>query len=148
MQSELQPGAMYNAMIVEVQENGMFIEMVPGGVIVFLPSSQIQSKFIGHPGTLGYKPGQEVTVKYFGRDPVTGQLQVSKKALSIPPLSGISEYQTQMDHQLLPQERTSSHNSVEKSSSSNTRKYRRRTNGSENKQWWDEEQSSNAKQQK
>ena len=30
--------SMYNAMIVEVQENGMFIEMVPGGVIVFLPS--------------------------------------------------------------------------------------------------------------
>lgn len=74
-------------MIIDIQDNGLFLEMVPGGTFAFLHSSHIQNKFLGHPGTLGYRPGQEICVKYFGKDPVTGQLQVSRKALMVPPLS-------------------------------------------------------------
>lgn len=108
--------------------------MVPGGVVTFLPSSHIQSKFIGNPSTLGYKPGQEMSVKYFGRDPVTGQLQVSKKALSIPPLSIISEFQSQKNKLVEKTKRTTSTRTLPARS---VRKVRR---GSVQKrrQWWED----------
>lgn len=124
-------------MIVEVQENGLFLEMVPGGVIAFLPSSHIQSKFLGHPGSLGYGPGQHIAVKYFGRDPVTGQLQVSKKALTIPSLVSLREDQLEVGHTHEVERSTAQtsppHTSgVRTGPSVSRRKQRRR--------WWDEEE--------
>ena len=86
-------------MIIDIQDNGLFLEMVSGGAIAFLHSSHIQNKFLGHPGTLGYRPGQEICVKYFGRDPVTGQLQVSRKALMVPPLGESLEHQSENNGQ-------------------------------------------------
>lgn len=36
---------------------------------------------IQHPSALGLEVGQELKVKYFGRDPATGQMRLSRRAL-------------------------------------------------------------------
>ena len=38
---------------------------------------------IAHPSALGLIVGQEMRVKYYGRDPVSGSLRVSRKALTV-----------------------------------------------------------------
>ncbi|KAH9642991.1 hypothetical protein HF086_013552 [Spodoptera exigua] len=40
---------------------------------------------IMHPSVLGLDVGSEIQVKYFGRDPVSGQVRLSRKVLSSPP---------------------------------------------------------------
>ena len=39
---------------------------------------------IRHPSALGMEVGKEIAVKYFGRDPATGSMRLSRKALSTP----------------------------------------------------------------
>lgn len=34
-----------------------------------------------HPSSLGLEIGQEIQVKYFGRDPVSGLMRISRKVL-------------------------------------------------------------------
>ena len=80
-----------------------------------------------------------MSVKYFGRDPVTGQLQVSKKALSIPPLGGMTEFQSQVNKLVektrgSPARRTSARSLPARS---NVRKVRR-TNVQKRGQWWED----------
>ena len=36
---------------------------------------------VHHPEVLGFKVGDEISVKYLGRDPVTGQVRLSRKVL-------------------------------------------------------------------
>ena len=36
---------------------------------------------IHHPSALGLTEGQEISVKYFGRDPVSGSMRLSRKVL-------------------------------------------------------------------
>ncbi|OWR55806.1 polyribonucleotide nucleotidyltransferase [Danaus plexippus plexippus] len=38
-----------------------------------------------HPSALGLTVGSEIQVKYFGRDPVSGQMRLSRKVLTSPP---------------------------------------------------------------
>ena len=49
---------------------------------VFLPNSQLDARKVAHPSALGLQLGQEIQVKYFGRDPVTGAVRLSRKALT------------------------------------------------------------------
>ena len=39
---------------------------------------------VNHPSALGFEVGQEISVKYFGRDPVSGKMRLSRKALMAP----------------------------------------------------------------
>lgn len=36
---------------------------------------------VSHPSALGIQVGQDVSVKYFGRDPASGKIRLSRKAL-------------------------------------------------------------------
>lgn len=42
---------------------------------------------IAHPSALGLEVGQEIQVKYFGRDPVSGFMRLSRKVLQGPATS-------------------------------------------------------------
>lgn len=42
---------------------------------------------MAHPSALGLEVGQEIQVKYFGRDPVSGFMRLSRKVLQ--PATGI-----------------------------------------------------------
>ena len=36
---------------------------------------------VGHASALGFSVGQDISVKYFGRDPASGQMRLSRKAI-------------------------------------------------------------------
>lgn len=40
---------------------------------------------VAHPSALGLEVGQEMQVKYFGRDPVSGLMRLSRKVLQTVP---------------------------------------------------------------
>jgi len=42
---------------------------------------------VNHPSALGIEEGQEIQIKYFGRDPVSGIMRLSRKVLQGPPAS-------------------------------------------------------------
>lgn len=48
---------------------------------MFLPNSQLAAGKVSHPSVLGLQVGQEIHVKYFGRDPSTGQARLSRRAV-------------------------------------------------------------------
>ena len=49
---------------------------------MFLPNSQLSSKKVSHPSVLDLQVGSQIQVKYFGRDPATGQVRLSRKVLT------------------------------------------------------------------
>lgn len=49
---------------------------------MFLPNSQLATRKVSHPSALGLEVGQEIQVKYFGRDPASGQVRLSRKAVT------------------------------------------------------------------
>ena len=46
-----------------------------------LPNSQLEGRKIVHGSVSEYKVGQDIKVKYFGRDPISGHMRISRKAL-------------------------------------------------------------------
>ncbi|GAB1597697.1 polyribonucleotide nucleotidyltransferase 1, mitochondrial-like [Argonauta hians] len=86
---ELEFGAIYNTKIVEVRENGLMLQFNPKMQPAFLHISQLDQRKVNHPSALGMEVGQEVAVKYFGRDPATGQIRLSRKVLFSPATSVI-----------------------------------------------------------
>ena len=44
---------------------------------------------ISHPSALGLKVGQELMVKFYGRDPVSGSVRLSRKVLTIGVASAV-----------------------------------------------------------
>ena len=48
---------------------------------VYVPSNQLDTRRVRHPSMLGLSVGQEIFLKYFGRDPTTGKLRLSRKVL-------------------------------------------------------------------
>lgn len=51
----------------------------------FYNSSHLFFK-VAHPSALGLEVGTEIQVKYFGRDPVSGLMRLSRKVLQAPTL--------------------------------------------------------------
>ena len=49
---------------------------------MFLPNSQLSGRKVSHPSALGLQAGNQLQVKYFGRDPATGQARLSRKVLT------------------------------------------------------------------
>lgn len=43
---------------------------------------------------MGLVEGQEMRVKYYGRDPVTGSLRVSRKALTVGSVNAVKQLKT------------------------------------------------------
>ena len=86
---ELEFGAIYTGTIVELRESGVMLRI--GGSRArphFIHNSQLDSRKVAHPSALGLSKGSELSVKCFGREPVSGRLRLSRKALlSIAPPS-------------------------------------------------------------
>ncbi|KAL4703578.1 hypothetical protein ACJJTC_006964 [Scirpophaga incertulas] len=82
---ELEFGAIYKAKVVEVKDIGVMVTLYPGMTPALLHNSQLDHRKIMHPSVLGLDVGSEVQVKYFGRDPVSGQVRLSRKVLTSPP---------------------------------------------------------------
>lgn len=80
----LEFGAIYTAKIVEIRETGVMVTLYSNMVPVLLHNSQLDQRKIHHPSALGLEVDHEIQVKYFGRDPVSGQIRISRKVLQTP----------------------------------------------------------------
>ncbi|PBC33827.1 Polyribonucleotide nucleotidyltransferase 1 [Apis cerana cerana] len=77
-------GDIYTAKITEIREIGVMVTLYPTMIPTLLPNSQLDQRKIHHPDVLGLNVGDEIKVKYFGRDPVNGRIRLSRKVLQIP----------------------------------------------------------------
>ena len=77
---DLEFGAIYDAKLVEIMEGGVMVK-IKGQPLIYLPNKQLDKKIVRHASSLGLEVGSEIQVKFFGRDPVTGQVRLSRKAL-------------------------------------------------------------------
>ncbi|XP_071963621.1 polyribonucleotide nucleotidyltransferase 1, mitochondrial-like [Antedon mediterranea] len=85
----LEFGGVYTATINEIRESGVMIKLYPTMTPSLLHVSQLDQRKVSHPSALGLEVGQEIHVKYFGRDPVSGRMRLSRKVLMAPASSVI-----------------------------------------------------------
>jgi len=78
---QLEFGGVYKAKIIEVVASGLKVQLYPTMQPALLPNSQLDGRKIVHGTASEYKVGQEIQVKYFGRDPIDGKMRLSRKAL-------------------------------------------------------------------
>ncbi|CAF0929476.1 unnamed protein product [Brachionus calyciflorus] len=78
---QLEFGGIYKAKIVEIVPSGLMVQLYPTMKPTLLPNSQLDGRKIVHGSASDYKVGQEIQIKYFGRDPVDGKMRISRKAL-------------------------------------------------------------------
>merc|ERR1712192_367913 len=50
---------------------------------VLLPNNQLGNQRISHPSALDLTVGQDLQVKYYGRDPASGRIRLSRKVLTV-----------------------------------------------------------------
>ncbi|XP_074648257.1 polyribonucleotide nucleotidyltransferase 1, mitochondrial-like [Tubulanus polymorphus] len=77
----LEFGGIYSAKIVEMKDIGVMVQLHPKIQPVLVHNSQLDQKKVNHPSALGFEVGQEISVKYFGRDPASGKIRLSRKVL-------------------------------------------------------------------
>ncbi|XP_068893195.1 polyribonucleotide nucleotidyltransferase 1, mitochondrial [Tenebrio molitor] len=82
---ELEFGNIYAANIVEIRDIGVMVTLYPGMPPALLHNSQLDQRKVAHPSALDLQVGQEIQVKYFGRDPVSGLMRLSRKVLQAAP---------------------------------------------------------------
>lgn len=83
-EEQLEFGAIYTATITEIRDIGVMVKLYPNMSAVLLHNSQLDHKRIKHPTALGLEVGQQIQVKYFGRDPTDGRMRLSRKVLQSP----------------------------------------------------------------
>uniref|UniRef100_A0A8I5ZRL9 polyribonucleotide nucleotidyltransferase n=1 Tax=Rattus norvegicus TaxID=10116 RepID=A0A8I5ZRL9_RAT len=66
------------------RDTGVMVKLYPNMTAVLLHNSQLDQRKIKHPTALGLEVGQEIQVKYFGRDPADGRMRLSRKVLQSP----------------------------------------------------------------
>ncbi|KAJ4434670.1 Polyribonucleotide nucleotidyltransferase 1, mitochondrial [Periplaneta americana] len=81
---ELEFGGIYTAKIVEVRDIGVMVTLYASMAPALLHNSQLDQRKVNHPSALGLEVGDELQVKYFGRDPVSGLMRLSRKVLQGP----------------------------------------------------------------
>lgn len=88
IQKDVEPvltfGDIYTAKITEIRETGVMVTLYSSMIPTLLPNSQLDQRKIHHPDVLGLNVGDEIKVKYFGRDPVNGRIRLSRKVLQGP----------------------------------------------------------------
>uniref|UniRef100_A0A8B9IBZ5 Polyribonucleotide nucleotidyltransferase 1, mitochondrial n=1 Tax=Anser brachyrhynchus TaxID=132585 RepID=A0A8B9IBZ5_9AVES len=107
----LEFGAVYTATITEIRDSGVMIKLYPNMTPVLLHNSQLDQRKIKHPSALGLEVGQEIQVKYFGRDPTDGRMRLSRKILQSPAttvLKTLTDKNSIMMGGTVPQSSTSS----------------------------------------
>lgn len=74
-------GGIYTAKIVELRESGVMVKLYESMTPTFIHVSQLDPRRVADPKLLGIQSGQDIKVKYFGPDPVSGYLRLSRKVL-------------------------------------------------------------------
>ncbi|KAA0201847.1 hypothetical protein HAZT_HAZT000284 [Hyalella azteca] len=77
----LEFGAIYTARISELRPTGVMVQLYDDMTPVLLHNSQLDMKRVQHPSALGLEVGHSIKVKYFGRDPSSGQMRLSRRAI-------------------------------------------------------------------
>ncbi|KAM5164668.1 polyribonucleotide nucleotidyltransferase 1, mitochondrial [Mantella aurantiaca] len=80
----LEFGAIYTATITEIRDVGLMVKLYQNMTPVLLHNSQLDHRKIQHASALGFEVGQQIQVKYFGRDPTDGRMRLSRKILHSP----------------------------------------------------------------
>uniref|UniRef100_A0A4W3GQ99 polyribonucleotide nucleotidyltransferase n=1 Tax=Callorhinchus milii TaxID=7868 RepID=A0A4W3GQ99_CALMI len=80
-EQQLEFGAVYTATITEIRDIGVMVKLYPNMTPVLLHNSQLDQRRIKHPSAIGLDVGQQIQVKYFGRDPTDGRMRLSRKVL-------------------------------------------------------------------
>nr|XP_020457514.1 polyribonucleotide nucleotidyltransferase 1, mitochondrial [Monopterus albus] len=88
-EQQLEFGAVYTATITEIRDIGVMVKLYPNMSAVLLHNSQLDHKRIKHPSALGLEVGQQIQVKYFGRDPTDGRMRLSRKVLQSPAATAV-----------------------------------------------------------
>ena len=83
----LEFGGIYGAKIMEIRDSGVMVSLYPTMTPTLLHNSQLDQRKVTHPSALGLEVGQEIQVKYFGRDPVSGTMRLSRKVLQTTNIS-------------------------------------------------------------
>ena len=86
---QLEFGAVYTATITEIRDTGVMVKLYPNMTAVLLPNTQLDQWKIKHPSALGLEVGQEIQVKYFGRDPADGRMRLSHQVLQSPATTAV-----------------------------------------------------------
>lgn len=81
---DLDFGGIYTARIVEIKDIGVLVTLYASMPPALLHNSQLDQRKVAHPSALGLKVDDEIQVKYFGRDPVSGFMRLSRKVLQGP----------------------------------------------------------------
>ncbi|XP_063297475.1 polyribonucleotide nucleotidyltransferase 1, mitochondrial [Pelobates fuscus] len=81
---QLEFGSIYTATITEIRDMGVMVKLYQNMTPVLLHNSQLDNRKIKHPSALGFEVGQQIQVKYFGRDPTDGRMRLSRKVLQSP----------------------------------------------------------------
>ncbi|XP_015121902.1 polyribonucleotide nucleotidyltransferase 1, mitochondrial [Diachasma alloeum] len=89
---ELEFGGIYTAKVVEIRDSGVMVILYPNMHPALLHNSQLDQRSVVHPSALNIEVGQELQVKYFGRDPVSGSMRLSRKVLQTA--SGVTKNYT------------------------------------------------------
>jgi polyribonucleotide nucleotidyltransferase len=76
-------GGIYAAHITELRDNGVLITLYPNMKPVLLHNRELDRRKVSHPSALDLEVGQEIQVKYFGRDPATGDMRISRRVLQM-----------------------------------------------------------------
>lgn len=76
-------GGIYSARIVEIRDNGVMVTLHPNMLPILLHLKELDQRKVAHTSALGLEVGQEFQVKYFGRDPVTGHVRISRRVLQM-----------------------------------------------------------------
>ncbi|MEJ1274309.1 polyribonucleotide nucleotidyltransferase 1 [Cricetulus griseus] len=88
-EQQLEFGAVYTATITEIRDTGVMVKLYPNMTAVLLHNTQLDQRKIKHPTALGLEVGQEIQVKYFGRDPADGRMRLSRKVLQSPAITAV-----------------------------------------------------------
>lgn len=80
---ELNFNGIYTATIEEIRPHGVMVTLFPNMPPTMLALSQLDIRKVTHPSALNLEVGQKIQVKYFGRDPVSGQMRLSRKSLQM-----------------------------------------------------------------
>ncbi|XP_032881068.1 polyribonucleotide nucleotidyltransferase 1, mitochondrial [Amblyraja radiata] len=83
-EQQLEFGAVYTATITEIRDIGVMVKLYSNMTPVLLHNSQLDLRKIKHPTAIGLEVGQQIQVKYFGRDPTDGRMRLSRKVLQSP----------------------------------------------------------------
>lgn len=88
---EFEFNGIYTATIVEIRDNGLMVTLYPNMKPTLLPLSQLDIRVVKHPSVLNFEVGQTIQVKYFGRDPATGIMRLSRKSLQMTSVARVHQ---------------------------------------------------------